>query len=183
MRARLSLLLGMALLSSVSCETETSKPKPPSRNLQACLFLPWCRHMLAVMLVCVLHKSSWRELLTADGHTPPQRLDAAIMLVQDEAMRDLLTSISARANSVSAPVGAHLPQIPSLGLRAGLALLALLACISIILYVSFDPHTWLARPPVHSYRLECAFIPEFERLRAPTSVCTPAYLSAYISYV
>ena len=58
--------------------------------------------MLAVMLVCVLHKSSWRELLTADGHTPPQRLDAAIMLVQDEAMRDLLTSISARANSVSA---------------------------------------------------------------------------------
>jgi hypothetical protein len=53
------------------------------------------RHMLAVALVCELHKEQWKELLLVDGHTPMSKLATAVQQLHEpelsEFLQDLLT--------------------------------------------------------------------------------------------
>ena len=55
----------------------------------------WCllRHMLAVALVCELHKSSFKEVLIEDGHTPFHRLESAVSQVEHEALKNFLQEV------------------------------------------------------------------------------------------
>lgn len=54
--------------------------------------------MLAVALVCELHKTSsnkasWKEVLIEGGHTPFHRLEAAVGQVKDEDLKKFLQQL------------------------------------------------------------------------------------------
>lgn len=55
------------------------------------------RHMLAVALVCELHKTTIKDELIVDGHTPLHSLEAAVGRVQDEELKQFLQELVERA--------------------------------------------------------------------------------------
>jgi hypothetical protein len=55
------------------------------------------RHMLAVALVCELHKADWKELLVVDGHVPHPKLESVVHEVQEADMKSFLYELVERA--------------------------------------------------------------------------------------
>ena len=52
-----------------------------------------CRHMLAVMLVAELHRSSWKELLVEGSCTPPHKLRAAVEAIEHKGAKDVIADL------------------------------------------------------------------------------------------
>ena len=53
--------------------------------------------MLAVALAAEVHKADWQEKLLQDGHTPADKVVAAVQEVQSQSLLDLLQNILRRA--------------------------------------------------------------------------------------
>ncbi|KAL0042934.1 hypothetical protein WJX79_004298 [Trebouxia sp. C0005] len=54
-------------------------------------------YMLAVALAAEVHKADWQEKLLQDGHTPADKVVAAVQEVQSQSLLDLLQNILRRA--------------------------------------------------------------------------------------
>lgn len=63
------------------------------------------RHMLAVALVCELHKtmSAWKDLLVDEGFTPFHKLESAVQQVQVSELRTFLVELLERAKGSAIP--------------------------------------------------------------------------------
>ena len=46
-----------------------------------------CRHMLAVVLVCELHKDKWKQLLVEVDHAPISKLRSAVLEVRNRGQQ------------------------------------------------------------------------------------------------
>lgn len=61
------------------------------------------RHMLAVALVCELHKTTWKDLLVEDGHTPMSRLTNVVQQLEESDIKAFLTGMLQLAHPPAAP--------------------------------------------------------------------------------
>jgi hypothetical protein len=62
--------------------------------------------MLLATLVLELDKSSWRERLVEDGHTPISKLECAVQQVQAGELRELLEELLQAARPPAVRSGA-----------------------------------------------------------------------------
>jgi hypothetical protein len=56
--------------------------------------------MLAVALVCEIHKSDWKQLLLEDGHAPYGKLKSIVQKVQEAELKLFLDELLELASPV-----------------------------------------------------------------------------------